>query len=429
MGNSVLYNIVEGSPASRSDFIAAARRAAQAAQRPSPDPAKGEAHAEAEPKRRPRAALLARTRRFFRAHKHLVLLSLAAVLLAASAYAVARKAARTASIDDLAPRLLQQLEKTLAHGKASPPAADKASANTRGDSLAPPQALPGLLNLSPLAPARLGADGPARKAMAGAAPIMVGALEQSDRQRQFAAGPAPADRIASPSVWKPSSPAADPRMAAEEDDAAAQFALGLRFAEGRDRPRDLKLAAQWYDKAARLGLAKAQYRLAILYEKGLGVKRDLARAVSLYLAAAQSGNTRAMHNLGVLAAENSDGRPDYATAALWFAKAAECGVADSQFNLAVLLARGLGPPQDLVKAYSWFAIAAAQGDAEAGKKRDEIGARLAAADLAAARTMAAGFRPREVNQAANEAPGAQAGPDADLPDGRQNAEAPKVLGL
>ncbi len=136
-----------------------------------------------------------------------------------------------------------------------------------------------------------------------------------------------------------------------------------------------------------------------------------------------------MHNLGVLAVENSDGRPDYATAALWFAKAAESGVRDSQFNLAVLLARGLGTPQDLVKAYAWFAIAAEQGDGEAAKKRDELSPRLAAADLAAARSTAEAFRPRLVDEAANEVPEPPAGLGAAASGESINLGKPKLSGL
>ena len=51
---------------------------------------------------------------------------------------------------------------------------------------------------------------------------------------------------------------------------------------------------------------------------------------------------------------------------------------DSQFNLAILHARGLGVPQDMVEAYKWFAVAASSGDEESAKRRDIIGAALAA---------------------------------------------------
>jgi localization factor PodJL len=190
---------------------------------------------------------------------------------------------------------------------------------------------------------------------------------------------------------------------AKSGDAAAQLELAIRFAEGGPSERNYEMAAQWYGKAAERGLAVAEYRLASLYERGLGVAQDMQRAKNLYQRAAEKGNTRAMHNLGVLAVESADGKPNYTSAALWFGKAAEYGVRDSQYNMAVLLARGLGLPKDLVKSYIWFSIVAAAGDPDAAKKRDDVAARLTSSELASANAAAAAFAPRQADQAANEA--------------------------
>jgi localization factor PodJL len=198
-------------------------------------------------------------------------------------------------------------------------------------------------------------------------------------------------------------PLAALQSAADLGNAKAQFELASRYIEGRGIGRDSKLAAQWYEKAAAQGLASAQYRLGSLYEKGLGVNRDLAQAKSWYEKAADQGNVRAMHNLAVLLAEiGENGQPDYARAAQWFRKAAEYGVRDSQYNYAILLARGLGVGQNLASSYTWFAIAASQGDVDAGKKRDDVAARLGADDLATAKAVAEGFHARMPEAAANE---------------------------
>jgi localization factor PodJL len=195
------------------------------------------------------------------------------------------------------------------------------------------------------------------------------------------------------------------RQAALAGDPVAVYDLAARLAEGRGVTRDLKLAAKLFEKAAANGVVPAQYRIGNQYEKGLGVTRDLALAKGWYERAAEKGNARAMHNLAVLLAEGgSDRKPDYAAAAESFRKAAEHGVKDSQYNLAVLLARGLGVSQNLARSYTWFAIVAAQGDEDAGRKRDEVGARLSAADLAAAKAAAESFKPampiREANEVA-----------------------------
>jgi localization factor PodJL len=174
------------------------------------------------------------------------------------------------------------------------------------------------------------------------------------------------------------------RSAASAGDAAAAYEIGVRYAEGHGVPADLAEAARWFERAAGKGLAPAQFRYGTLLEKGQGVKKDLGEARRFYLAAAAKGNAKAMHNLAVLYAEGIDGRPDYGAAAEWFRKAADRGVSDSQFNLGVLYARGLGVETNAADSYKWFALAAAKGDKDAAKKRDEMAARLDAPALAAA---------------------------------------------
>ncbi len=428
-GSSIAHYL-EAGLGGRADFIAAARRAAQAAQKDLLESADDRAEVPA-PLNPGRASQTDRQRRrLFATRRRPIALVIAAFLLATSAYALARKLIETTQVDDLAPGILEKLEKGLIHGFARPSSENKADVGRRRQAATSAQAVarPSESSQSdapsPSADQQIGPvssiqDVGGGKAIVGSAPIKANSFETG----ASVAEAAPAG--ATPALLETSRRGVENlEELAEAGDAMAQFDLALRFEDGRDRPRDLKSAAQWFDRAARQGLAKAQYRLATLYEKGLGAPRDLARAVKLYLAAAEQGNTRAMHNLGVLAVENSDNRPNYVTAALWFAKAAEAGVADSQFNLAVLLARGFGTPQNLVQAYAWFAIAAAQGDPEAAKRRDELGARLNAADLAAGRKTAESFRPQPVDQAANEAPGLRAPSKTTLQSGREDGTLP-----
>lgn len=174
------------------------------------------------------------------------------------------------------------------------------------------------------------------------------------------------------------------RKAAAAGNPGAAYEIGIRYAEGRGVPQSFEQAAHWFGLAATHGLAPAEFHLASLYEKGLGVQKDLARARTLYLAAAEKGNAKAMHNLAVLYAEGVDDKPDYATAAHWFLKAANYGITDSQYNLAILYARGLGVKKSYSESYKWFALAAQKGDQESAKKRDEIAKQLDPKTLAAA---------------------------------------------
>lgn len=174
------------------------------------------------------------------------------------------------------------------------------------------------------------------------------------------------------------------RAAALAGNPAAEYELAVRYAEGRGTAVNFEEAARWFERAANRDLAPAQYRLGSLYEKGQGVKKDLDQARRLYRAAADKGNAKAMHNLAVLYAEGIDGKPEFKAAAEWFRLAAARGVADSQYNLGILCARGLGAEQNLAESYKWFSLAAQQGDQDAGKKRDDVATRLDQPTLAAA---------------------------------------------
>jgi localization factor PodJL len=181
------------------------------------------------------------------------------------------------------------------------------------------------------------------------------------------------------------------RAAAVAGDAAAQYEIAVRYAEGRGVAQSFADSARWFERAAAKGLAPAQYRLGSFYEKGHGVKKDIEAARKLYISAAEKGNARAMHNLAVLYAEGVDGKAEYKTSYGWFRKAASFGVADSQYNLGILYARGIGVEQNLAESYKWFALAAQQGDQDAGRKRDDVASRLDAQSLVAAKLAAQTF--------------------------------------
>jgi localization factor PodJL len=264
----------------------------------------------------------------------------------------------------------------------------------------------------PIAPAA-----PARAAAKDAfAPAPVTTFQQAELPAPTKAEPDPADVTASigqqaelqtavaPGEQRLVAPEKFPaalRNAASSGDPHAAYEVAMRYLEGRGVSPSLEEAARWLEQGAKAGLAPAQFRLGSLYEKGQGVKKSLETAQRLYLSAAQKGNAKAMHNLAVLYAEGSQGKPDYKTASQWFRKAADRGVADSQYNLGILYARGIGVEQNLPEAFKWFSLAGAQGDREALKKRDDVGAKLDAQSIAAARLAAQNFVPERTPDEAN----------------------------
>ncbi len=219
-------------------------------------------------------------------------------------------------------------------------------------------------------------------APAGSAPSaqQTAAFVPTDKTAPAAAAPAAADIQVPDGIQPPSLVAA-----AKSSDPVALFEIGARYTDGRGVAADLKQAANWYQLSADKGYAPAQYRLASMYEKGNGIDRDLAKAKEYYDQAANQGNASAMHNLAVLYASGTVGQQDYDSAANWFIRAANLGVSDSQFNLAILYARGNGVKTDLQESYKWFAIAAKSGDKDAAQKRDEVANAMKPADLESAR--------------------------------------------
>jgi localization factor PodJL len=191
------------------------------------------------------------------------------------------------------------------------------------------------------------------------------------------------------------------RAAAIAADPTAAYEVGSRWFEGRGVQTNTVEARRWFEIALSRGSAPAAYRLGNIYEKGYGTAKNSAEARRYYAIAAEAGHAKAMHNLAVLYSEGVDGKPDYKTAARWFRMAAERNVRDSQYNLGVLYARGFGVDQNMAESFRWFALAASQGDADAAKKRDDVAGRLDAQSLTAAKLAVQTWSATPLDDAAN----------------------------
>jgi localization factor PodJL len=401
-------------PGSKPNFIAAARRAAQAAN--SESVARGDKPA-------PAANKAPRSKAFSggwgdRVRSLLVAASVVVIVLGSLHLVVSLLGSADESEDSSPPQETQ----------SSPPAGEPASApdapKVIDDPAAPapktPAAAPGRHSM--VTP---GDVEPAVSTAATGAPVSApaptAAVEKPDVTGSISPPLAPNPAMPALPVSEPP-PAAAPRAtgvasvdklpaaiggslraAAAKGDPAAQYEIAQRYAEGRGVPQNLTEAAAWFDHAAKQGLAPAQFRLGGFYEKGFGVKKDLDAARNLYLAAADAGNAKAMHNLAVLYAEGIDGKPDYPNAAKWFRKAADYGLTDSQYNLGILYGRGIGMEPNLPEAYKWFTLAARDGDRESVAKRDDVGGRLDAQSLAAAKRAVQSWTALEQPEAATQA--------------------------
>ena len=191
------------------------------------------------------------------------------------------------------------------------------------------------------------------------------------------------------------------RNAAERGEASAQFIVATRYLDGEGVTQDVTRAAHWYQKAALAGLAPAQYRLATLFERGRGVPQDAATALIWYQRAAEQGNVKAMHNAAVLAAGIEAGSPNYDIAYKWFLAASQNGLKDSQFNLAVLYERGLGTKANVDEALFWYLTAASQNDADAKKRAEVLSQNLSPLVVESVRAKAKAWVPQQAPEHAN----------------------------
>jgi uncharacterized protein len=79
---------------------------------------------------------------------------------------------------------------------------------------------------------------------------------------------------------------------------------------------------------------------------------------------------------------------DYAEAVKWYRLAAEQGDAQAQNNLGVTYESGQGVLQDNILSHMWYNIASANGNKKSSEWRDKIAAKMTAADISKAQTMA-----------------------------------------
>ena len=83
-------------------------------------------------------------------------------------------------------------------------------------------------------------------------------------------------------------------------DARSQYAMGEMAENGFGMPKNPKVAADWYLKAAKQGNTDAQYNLGAMHEHGVGIPVNYVEAARWYTPAAEQGDIDALSNLGVL---------------------------------------------------------------------------------------------------------------------------------
>lgn len=76
---------------------------------------------------------------------------------------------------------------------------------------------------------------------------------------------------------------------ARNDDAEAQYNLGLMYYKGYGIKQGYYQAFRWYQEAANQGHNRARYNIGLMYRDGLGVRQDKLKAKSLFGKVCDSG--------------------------------------------------------------------------------------------------------------------------------------------
>ncbi|WP_375752857.1 tetratricopeptide repeat protein [Vibrio sp. HN007] len=166
----------------------------------------------------------------------------------------------------------------------------------------------------------------------------------------------------------------------------AQYQLGVIYAEGTLRPRDLKYAQQQFGVAAEQGFVPAKFALATLhaefdeYEKsfelfkeladsdvteaqtnlanmyllGLGTEKDVNTAIYYLTKAAEKGDRLARYRLGEIYYRGDDVVSNYLLARQYVVQAMEQKYLPAYLIMASMLEHGYGITQDVVRAYSLY---------------------------------------------------------------------------
>lgn len=150
------------------------------------------------------------------------------------------------------------------------------------------------------------------------------------------------------------------RLAAQNDDPRAQYALGLLYYRGNTGPANYEEAAKWFMYAAQANHAGAIYYIGVLYFNGWGLNYDQFRATEYFKRAlrAAPNNSNAAYLIGAQYYHGRGAQQNYVEAAHYFEIAAKGNMHAAQFMLGAMYERGWGIAQNYAESYYWLTRAA-----------------------------------------------------------------------
>lgn len=146
-----------------------------------------------------------------------------------------------------------------------------------------------------------------------------------------------------------------------QEDENAMYFLGLMYAKGHGVPKDVKKAFTFFEKSAKAENVEAIYNLGIHYFEGLGVSQDANRGMELILEASKKGSGDAYAFLGKMYCEIED----YREALDYFTEGVKLDNAECQCCLGSMFGEGMGVPKNLEVAFRLIKIAAEKNNTSA----------------------------------------------------------------
>lgn len=163
------------------------------------------------------------------------------------------------------------------------------------------------------------------------------------------------------------------------------------FQDGRDayNRKDFKAALEKFKSSAEQEDARAQFFLGLMYSRGQGVTQDDKESFRWYRLAAEQGQENALSILGEKYYNGWDVAQDYGEAAKWYRWAVkQGGDAYDQYNLGVMYDKGQGVNQNYVQAHKLYNIAGALGYEKGTKARGLVEKRMTPNQIAEAQRQA-----------------------------------------
>ena len=139
------------------------------------------------------------------------------------------------------------------------------------------------------------------------------------------------------------------------------YQLGICYRIGKNGPIDLKKAAHYFMKAAKMNHNLSQYEIGKMYLKGQGVNKNIMKGLKWLNKSADSGNIYALDFLGGFYEQNENIEPDVTKALSYYQIAAENGSATSQYRLGRVYYEGKIVAKNYEKAIHYL-TSAAKGD-------------------------------------------------------------------